>query len=140
MTADPIVDYFLAGAGGRILATGKCRLSRVAQQARTGVTAHMGMATEYHWFDSATDELRRRDPFAYSVAVTEVRADGVDVARILGVPPGTEIRVVGPAALFLGAHQGGDVEFQTSLAGRYAIHLDHPRHLPVVVHIVAVAP
>lgn len=137
---DPIADYFLASASGRIVAAGKCRLSRVPLQARDGVTAHLGLATEYQWFDFEADELRLRDEFSYSVTAAEVRADGVEVARILGVPAGTEICVVGPTALSAGVHDGGDIEIRTSLVGRYAVHLDHPRFLAVVVDIVAVAP
>lgn len=140
MTTDPIVDYFLAGADGRILATGKCRLSRVSLQSRESVTAHMGVATEYQWFDAAADELRQRGTFACSLTHAEIRADGVETTRILGVPAGAEIRVMGPTAVMVGVHAGGDVEFRTSLAGRYSVHLDHPRYLPVVVDIVAVAP
>lgn len=131
------VRYFLADADGRIVASGRCRLAALQDQARPGLTAHLGepqQATQY--LDRTTGQLAPRQAWDAPATLT-LRATGTDMARIPGVPPGAQCLLRGPTGVQMWTERDGWVELTSNVAGSYTLTIDPPRHLAATVRIEA---
>jgi hypothetical protein len=82
-----------------------------------------------------------RPEFQVAIDKTEIVADGADVAKITGVPPGTTIKVsVGDDQLTEEICPDDFIDFVTDQVGTHRITLSGGHYLPETIEIVAVLP
>lgn len=92
-----------------------------------------GDLREGYYFDIASEELEEKIDILYTIDVTAINADGVDVATITDLPDGCIATVNGESE----QETEGVIVFGTDLAGVYQILLTHPLTLDTTLEVTA---
>lgn len=92
-----------------------------------------GDLREGYYFDIASEELEEKIDIPYTIDVTAIDADGVDVATITDLPDGCIATVNGESE----QETEGVIVFGTDLAGVYQILLTHPLALDTTLEVTA---
>ena len=92
-----------------------------------------GDLREGYYFDIASEELEEKILIPYTIDVTAIVANGVDVATITDLPDGCIATVNGESE----QETEGVIVFGTDLAGVYQILLTHPLALDTTLEVTA---
>lgn len=92
-----------------------------------------GDLREGYYFDIASEELEEKIDIPYTIDVTAINANGVDVATITDLPDGCIATVNGESE----QETEGVIVFGTDLAGVYQILLTHPLALDTTLEVTA---
>ena len=92
-----------------------------------------GDLREGYYFDIASEELEEKIDIPYTIDVTAINANGVDVATITDLPDGCIATVNSESE----QETEGVIVFGTDLAGVYQILLTHPLALDTILEVTA---